>query len=96
MQEAALARNKRDGYKFGDCKMSVSLYDAFGSLAAIPGTGTYSEINASFCGVRSAMSLYFLNSIFLSCLFSILSIQPSFFFLIKDESLLIIIEKYIA
>ncbi|XP_004301706.1 PREDICTED: eukaryotic translation initiation factor 3 subunit B-like [Fragaria vesca subsp. vesca] len=49
-EEAALARNKRDGYKFGDCKMSVSLYDAFGSLAAIPGTGTYSEINASFCG----------------------------------------------
>ncbi|KAL6175947.1 hypothetical protein ACLB2K_052585 [Fragaria x ananassa] len=49
-EEAALARNKRDGYKFGDCKMSVSLYNAFGSLAAIPGTGTYSEINASLCG----------------------------------------------
>ncbi|XP_062029631.1 eukaryotic translation initiation factor 3 subunit B-like [Rosa rugosa] len=49
-QEATLARSKRDGYKFGNCKLSVSLYDAFGSEVATPDMGTYLETNASFCG----------------------------------------------
>ncbi|KAK9927848.1 hypothetical protein M0R45_025014 [Rubus argutus] len=49
-EEAALARNKRDGYKFGNNKMSVSLYDAFGSLVSIPEMETSQETNSSFCG----------------------------------------------
>ncbi|XP_050377922.1 eukaryotic translation initiation factor 3 subunit B-like [Argentina anserina] len=49
-QEAALARNKRDGHTFGNCKMSVTLYDAFGSLVETPDPVTCSETNASFFG----------------------------------------------
>lgn len=44
--------------------MSVSLYDAFGSLVSIPEMETSQETNSSFCGVSFAITAFFKLYIF--------------------------------